>query len=283
MAKKFTQIPSDTFRKLQLNAGILVDSFTPETGTIGNIIGATTGGVSFSTNPEFEDFGEDIDNCPNNTMELKRLTSYDPQMSGNFLTLTAAFVKQLVGAADIDVGDSTHVIPRTDLNTADFKDVWWIGDYSEVNLDGTAGSAGYIAIHLKNSLNNAGFQIQSSKNAKGQMAFEFHGHYSIDNIDEAPFEIYVHGGSEAIIPSVTLNKHVINLVVGGATETLVANVIPSGTSVTWDEANDEVATVSNGTVTAVGAGNTIITASITKDGVTYNDTCTVIVTAASEP
>ena len=34
-----------------------------------------------------------------------------------------------------------------------------------------------------------------------------------------------------------------------------------------------------GVVTAVDAGNTIIRASITVDGVTYDDTCTVIVTA----
>ena len=71
MAQKFTQVPTDTFEKLQLTAGILVDDFAPATGTIGNILGATTGGINFTTNPEFTDFGEDIDNVPNNTMELK--------------------------------------------------------------------------------------------------------------------------------------------------------------------------------------------------------------------
>ena len=88
--QKFTKVPSDTFEKLQLNAGILVDSFTPATGVIGNILGATTGGINFTTNPEFTDFGEDIDNVPNNMMELKHLNSFDPQMSGTFLTCTPA-------------------------------------------------------------------------------------------------------------------------------------------------------------------------------------------------
>ena len=64
MAPKYTQVPSDTFEKLQLNAGILVDGFTPATGVIGNILGATTGGIQFSTNPEFTDFGEDIECTP---------------------------------------------------------------------------------------------------------------------------------------------------------------------------------------------------------------------------
>ena len=188
---KFTKIPEDTFSKLQLNAGILVDEFTPATGTIGNIMGATTGGITFNSNPTFSDYGEDIDNCPNNMMELKRLDSYDPTMSGTFLTVSAEAIKSLIGSADIDSSDATHVVPRDHLLTTDFNDVWWIGDYSDVNY-GT--SAGFLAVHLKNALNTAGIQITTAKKAKGQMAFEYHGHYSIDSQDEVPFEIYCKAG-----------------------------------------------------------------------------------------
>ena len=194
---KFTKLPPDTFQKLVLNAGILVDSFTPATGIIGNLMGATTGGISFNSNPTYTDFGEDVDNCPNNTMELKRIDQFDPAMSGTFLTLTAAVVKDLIGAADIAVGDNTHVVPRDHLIEDDFKEVWWIGDYSDINNDGGTGStrsAGFLAVHLMNSLNTGGFQITSSKNAKGQMAFDFHGHYSLENIEEVPFEVYCKAG-----------------------------------------------------------------------------------------
>ena len=31
---KFTQVPTDTFENLVLNAGILVDTFTPSSGVI---------------------------------------------------------------------------------------------------------------------------------------------------------------------------------------------------------------------------------------------------------
>ena len=197
---KFTKLPPDTFQKLVLNAGILVDAFTPSTGVIGNLMGATTGGITFNSNPTYTDFGEDVDNCPNNTMELKRIDQFDPAMSGTFLTLTAAVVKDLIGAADIAVGDTTHVIPRDHLIEDDFKEVWWIGDYSDINNDGGTGSsqsAGFLAIHLMNSLNTGGFQITSSKNAKGQMAFDFHGHYSLENIEEVPFEVYCKAGVAA--------------------------------------------------------------------------------------
>ena len=193
---KFTKIPDDTFSKLQLNAGILVDGFTPATGVIGNLLGATTGGITFSSNPTFSDYGEDIDNCPNNMMELKRLDGYDPTMSGTFLTVSAAAIKALIGSADIDTADATHVVPRDHLLTTDFNDVWWIGDYSDINNDGaSAGHAGFLAIHLMNALNTAGIQITSAKNEKGQMAFEYHGHYSIDSQDVVPFEIYCKAGT----------------------------------------------------------------------------------------
>lgn len=188
---KFTQIPTDTFEKLQLNAGILLDGFTPSTGVIGNIIGATSGGVNFSDTPSFIDFGEDIDNCPKNTMELKRIDDREVTMSGTFLTVSTAVVKRLMGAADIDSSDTTKIIPRDDLTTTDFDEVWWVGDYSDKN--GTNG--GFIAIKLMNALNTAGFQIQSGDKAKGQFAFSFLGHYSIEAQNVVPYEVYVKAGT----------------------------------------------------------------------------------------
>ena len=191
---KFTKVAEDAFEKLQLNAGILVDEFTPATGTIGNILGATTGGINFASNPTFSDYGEDVDNVPNNMLEFKKLDSYDPHMTGNFLTCDPALAKKLVGAADIASGDSTKVVPRNELLKTDFAELWWIGDYSDV-VTGT--NAGFIAIHLLNALNTTGFQIQSTKNGKGQLSFDFQGHYSLDAQDTVPFEIYVKAGAAA--------------------------------------------------------------------------------------
>lgn len=192
MSMKFTQMPTDAFEKLQLNAGILVDEFTPTTGVIGNILGATSGGIQFNSNPSYSDFGEDVDNCPANMMELKHLDGYDPTMSGTFLTCTPAIIKDLVASADVDVTDTTKVVPRNELLATDFKDLWWIGDYSDKN---TGSTAGFLAIHLINALNQSGFQIQSGKNAKGQMSFEYHGHYSMDAQSVVPFEIFCKAGT----------------------------------------------------------------------------------------
>lgn len=186
---KYTQIPENTFQNLQLNAGILVDSFTVGTGVIGDIIGATSGGVNFTATPEYSDYGEDIDNCPKNMKELKKLDSWEAKMSGTFVSVSADLAKLLVGAGDATTG---HVVPRNDILDTDFTDIWWIGDYSDKN---SGDNAGYCAIHLKNALSTGGFQIQSSDNGKGTFSFEFTGHYSMDAQDEVPFEIYIKEGN----------------------------------------------------------------------------------------
>lgn len=190
---KYTTIPTDTFDTIQLNAGVLLSSFDPTTATVtkDNIIGATSGGVNFTATPSYTDFGEDIDNCPKNTKELKKLESLEVKLSGTFVTAKADTVKTLVGSADIDTKDSTHVIPRNSVDSADFQELWWVGDYSSKNGE---KNGGYIAIHMKNVLNTSGFQIQSTDSAKGQFAFEFTAHFSVDNVNEVPYEIYIKSG-----------------------------------------------------------------------------------------
>lgn len=189
---KYTQIPANTFKEMQLNAGILVDAFTPSTAVIGSILGATTGGLTFSTNPTFEDFGADVDNAPRNTKELKKQTGEDITLSGTFVTMTTTLAKRTMGAADIDSLDSTHIIPRNDLEDSDFDDIWWIGDYSDKN---GATNGGYVAIHMKNALSTGGFQIKSNDRGKGNFAFTYTAHRSIATQDEVPYEVYIKAGT----------------------------------------------------------------------------------------
>lgn len=191
---KFTRIPETAFQTLQLNAGILLSDFTPGTGTVeaADILGATSGGVNFTATPTYSDFGEDIDNCPVNVLELKRLDSWEVTMSGTFITVDTTLAKTLIGAADIDKSDSTKVTPRNNVLETDFADIWWVGDYSDKNGD---TNGGYVAIHMLNGLSTGGFQLQSGNREKGQFSFEFTGHYSIDAQDTVPFEVYVKAGT----------------------------------------------------------------------------------------
>lgn len=194
---KFTQIPSDTFKKLQLNAGVLSTTFEPSTGTLAadNVIGATTGGISFEAAPEFEDFGDDIDNCPKNTKELKKLTSWKVTLSGTYVTMDTKVARSMAGAADIDGSDPTKVVPRNDVDvTKDFSDIWFVGDYSDENA---GDSAGFIAIRVISALSTGGFKLQTTDKGKGNFEFEYTGHYSMAEQNKVPYEVYVkQGGTE---------------------------------------------------------------------------------------
>ena len=227
----YTQIPKNAFETIQLNAGILLTAFNPATGEYDEdtIIGATSGGNEFTSSPSYTDFGEDIDNCPKNMMELKKLDSYDVQMTGSFVTVDATLGKMLVGAADIDAQDDTHIIPRKDLKISDFHDLWWVGDYSDVN---NGDNAGFIAIHMMNVLNAGGFSLKTTDKQKGTFDFTFVAHVSMAAQNVVPFEIYIRKGEAAETPSIYLNKHLIDLV-SGDTELLVATVVPADATITW--------------------------------------------------
>ena len=188
---KYTKIPETTFKNLQLNAGVLLSAFNPESATVANesIIGATTGGVNFAANPTFSDQGDGIDNCPKNMKELKKLDFWDINMSGTYVTVDANAVKALVGAADVS---GNKITPRNDLKLTDFTDVWWVGDYSDQNGE---TNGGYVAIHMMNTLSTGGFAIKSSDNGKGNFAFTYTAHYSMSAQDTVPFEVYVKAGT----------------------------------------------------------------------------------------
>ena len=189
---RYTQIPANTFKEIQLNAGVLVDDFNPSTGVIGNLLGASSGGFNFNAAPTFEDFGADIDNCPHDTKELKKQTGNEVTMGGTLVTVTPSTTKTLIGAADIDSGDSTHIIPRRDLESGDFKTLWWIGDYSDKNGN---SNGGFVAIKMLNTLSTGGFQIKSNDKGKGQFAFTFTAHTTIASPDTVPYEVYIKAGT----------------------------------------------------------------------------------------
>jgi len=197
---KFTTVASDAFQKFQLNAGILLTEFDPSNPTVDRtkIFAATSGGASFSATPEFIDFGEDVDNVPANTKEMKVLQSVTAVMSGTLKTVDSEVARALMAAADINP-TSGKITPRADLNDTDFRDLWWVGDYSDINTDAAGGGeAGFMAIKLMNALSTGGFSLQPNDAGKGDFSFEFTGHYSIDDMSILPYEVYIKAGSAAI-------------------------------------------------------------------------------------
>lgn len=186
---KFTVIPKDTFDDLQLDAGVLLRNFTPATAAApqdSDIICATTGGINATCTPTYSDLGEDVDNCPNNTKELKHLDGWDCTLAFTSLGMSTAAIKMALGSADVDTLDTSKVTPRRDLKQSDFSDIWWVGDKAD---------GGMVAIQLKNALSTGGFSLQTTKSGKGQISVTLTGHVSINSQNEIPMVFYSTSGT----------------------------------------------------------------------------------------
>ena len=158
-----------------------------------NILGATTGGINFTATPSFTDFGEDIDNCPKNMKELKKLDSWEVKLTGTFITTNTDLIALLMGAGDVGTTDTTKITPRVDVASADFKDLWLVCDYSDKNGE---NNGGYCAIKIINALSTGGFSMQSTDKGKAQFSFEFTGHVSMSAQTVVPFEVYLKEGTD---------------------------------------------------------------------------------------
>lgn len=186
---RFSKISQNTFNELQVDAGVLLNQFNPESPELLDeaIICATTGGINPTCVPSFSDWGEDVDNVPNGMKELMHLDGWDTSLAFTALNITAETIRMALGAADVNA-ETGKITPRMSLNQEkDFTDVWWVGDMSD---------GGLCAICLKNALSTEGFSLQTTKNGKGQLSVTLGGHVSINAQDEVPMEFYVQEGPD---------------------------------------------------------------------------------------
>lgn len=112
-----------------------------------------------------------------------------------------------------------------------------------------------------------------------ELAWKIFGDSASSSAKSICMQAYPGDGSTGTITptSVSLNKSSLSLTVG-ATSTLVASILPTGATgtVTWSSSNTSVATVNNGTVTAISVGTATITAQVNS----LTATCSVTVTSS---
>lgn len=183
----FTRIASDAMDALQLDAGVLLTSFDPlnpyVTPTDDQILATTTGGIKPTCEPTYSDFGEDVDNVPNNMMEFKHLDGWNCAFAFSSIKFNSANTIWALGAADKSTLSNgvDKIVPRRNVQIADFKDLWWVGDKA---------NGGAYAVCLKNAISTGGMNIQSTKNGKGTNSVTVTGHVSINAQDDMPMEFY---------------------------------------------------------------------------------------------
>lgn len=178
---KFGKVNPEIFKEIQIDAGVVLKEFDPTepASNAENIVCATTGGITVNCTPTFTDYGVDIDNLSDDTMELKRIDGYKCEMTFTVLNMTEETIKMALGATE--TLDDGRIICKPTLSPTDFKDFWYVGDLSD---------GGCIAILLKNALSTAGFSLKTTKKGKGTVGVTLTGHVSISDPD-VPMEFYI--------------------------------------------------------------------------------------------
>lgn len=224
---RFTEIPEDTFKALQMDAGVLLKNFNPDNPDFNNsdIITATTGGVQASCVPTFSDLGEDVDNCPNNMMEFKHLDGWEATLGFTALDTSKETIRLQLGAADINASTGA-ITPRKDLKLSDFQsNVWWVGDKA---------GGGFVAACLKNALSTSGFSLQTGKNAKGQTQTTLTGHVSISAQSTPPMVFYSIDSETALMVETFSGDGETTVFTLGHNATAVLSVLVGGASIPSD-------------------------------------------------
>lgn len=190
-----TGLRSETFKRLQLNAGAfligfeykqIADATALKTAIATALkddtktLGATRGGGTFECTPEVRNIEAD-----GKRYEFVGSTVFDSwtvRMTGTLMEVTADNFKRVLSAADIAKAEGKKTITvRTDIAPADYlPSLVWVGDTSE----------GFVLIALKNALNTTGANLTFTDKGEGTLPFEFHAHQdSVEDSETAPFEI----------------------------------------------------------------------------------------------
>lgn len=190
-------IRTETFKKLQLNAGIFIknldysniaDASALKTAiqtavTAGtNILGATRGGGTFTVTRELRTPEVDGMRYPFKGSDF--VDSIDAYLSTTLIEVTPDNIKAILGSATATTsGKKTTINMHTAINpdTDYISTLTWVGDLA----DGQ-----YVAITLDNAINTADFTLTFTDKGEGTLAAEFHARQaSVEDYDDAPFEI----------------------------------------------------------------------------------------------
>lgn len=184
-------IRTETFKNLQLNAGLTLINFSldgyssadalkaaiaSEIASGAKLLGATRDGGSFVITRDIRQVTADGIRSRFKGSEI--VDSADAYLSETLIEITPEHIKSVLGNADIDTTDPNHVkvTVRVAIDDGDYLDnIVWIGDTSE----------GFVAIELYNGLNTADFTFTFTDKNEGTATAEFHAHQDDVNDNEA--------------------------------------------------------------------------------------------------
>ena len=190
-----TPLRADTFKKLQLNAGIFIKNLTIgndaaamataiaaaiTAGT--NLLGATRGGGTFTVTKETRK--PDVDGRRYPFKGDTVVDSVDGYLSTTLVEITPENFALGLGSATIEgSGTKKTITMNTAIRDTDYIDTLvWVGDLA----DGQ-----FVAIELLNALNTADLSFAFTDKGEGTIPIEMHAHQAdVSAYDTAPFRVH---------------------------------------------------------------------------------------------
>lgn len=190
-----TALRKETFKKLQLNAGIVLKNFdytaittasalktaVEAAKTAGTMLGATRGGGTFTATRETRT--PDVDGMRYDFKGGLYVDKIDVNLSTTLLEITPDNLVTALGSGEKTTsGSKTTIKMHTAISDEDYlENICWIGDTAE---------EGFVIICLLNAINMADFSLTWADKNEGTLPVEMHATQDeVDDYDYAPFEI----------------------------------------------------------------------------------------------
>lgn len=187
--KVFSGFNEGTAEKLLLDAGAFFKNFIVGTDTFESavtakkLIGATSGGGSFSATPTVRKI--EIDGVKGSAKGLQVIDEWVVTLMANVKEVSPESIQLALGASDIVDGPVGYkkITANNYIELTDYVDnVVWVGKLS--------GSNTPVIIVVKNAISLGGLNLNMADKSEGLIATTFTGHYDSTDLDTPPFEIY---------------------------------------------------------------------------------------------
>lgn len=188
--RKFTGFTTKTAERLLLDAGAFYKNYDVATDTVESaatkLIGATQGGGSFTVTPTIRSI--ECDGVAGEVKGLKTIDTVAVSMVLNVLEVTPDTLKLALGTGRSEVSSS----PSGGYKKVTMDNIIADGDYLEniTWIGRISGQNNPCIIVVKNALSTNGLALTFADAANGVIPITITGHYTADDMETVPFEIY---------------------------------------------------------------------------------------------
>ena len=192
--KRLTGYTENTMKNRQMNSGIFFKNFDIENDTVesaiaaGKLLGATSGGGSFTATPTVST--QQVDGITSGAVGMSSIDSWEVSMSANILEITEDSIRNVLGATNVEdatIGANPYrkITGKGNLDLDDYiENITFVG-----SLSGFEDS--YVIIQIFNALSVTGISINPTDGGSSILSTTFKAHSTIENAGEPPFAIYI--------------------------------------------------------------------------------------------